>query len=1056
MDVVQDASPGPEDKDENQTAGNVNAQGARARSADRQNLETSRALSASVGSLDRRFETHSSDKPSIPFPSGPPLTAAEKSFIEETHGFDEIRDGFFEAVFLCPEDVIANAPALMEHAEQTLPLSFKQNDPLSISYFFPTRYYAMRNAIRRVTTTRSGIELVKSFLGFFIAYAICLIPVVQQKFGRYAYIMAISAIMNHPGRTVGAQVDGTVLTILGTATGLGWGAFGLWLSTVTTPARAGFAAILALFLFIFMFIIACLRSYYIRTYQLVICAGIAISYACLADVSAEHVSWPKLLDYGKPWLIGQAVSLVVCVLIFPDTGSRLLATGIHQTFDVMVEAIPPVGNHLKTRRRLAQAFVDMSQVYRDLVIDFSITKLNPRDALMLRNLIQEAIRALSSLRRDSRLSRPLIGNIYEGDGSSSEEGPDFVANIGARNERPNETEQTRAVAYVTESLTEPMKRLLHSMKFALKSCDAALMEMCGHRRSLGLPSDISNDVHSASVSLQEHITAFCDIQEMILCSDKLPLACFKHPDIIKIFAYCRPVHQAATAIQSLATELIGLQQRLPKHRHFHLPSYPLRKAIHRTNAQVRHDRGGVTAGSYFRNLSDVTKIIQTIGSRDFRPVSQRGVDGSNATASEKTTAGDFGNRPSYGNLYRRCLYKIWTGLHRMQGFETRFGLKTALVTFLLSLPAYFLQSRSWWDRHQAWWAVVMSWLIMGPRTGGNVQDLFTRVFCAIIGSLWAGLAYKAGNGNPFVMATFAIIFMIPMMYRYTQSDHPRSGLVGCITFTFVSLSVFEQGNHSVAEITAARGASMVVGVAASIVVNWILWPFVARHALRKGIASMMFNCSILYKNTMSQYVYYETGNAPTRKDIDASEILEGRLREGFVRLRELLGLTRHEVRLRAPFDPLPYSALISSCEKFFEHVVTVRQSSLFYHPKFVGDDSEATTSLFKYRRDVMAAIVTNLYVLSAALRDETHVPKYLPNALVARKRLLKRMFEVERDFARGKEGYGNRESDHQSRQEVRLGQIHHYSYDHSLAGCVKQVQQLENYTKLIVGQKGYV
>lgn len=39
---------------------------------------------------------------------------------------------------------------------------------------------------------------------------------------------------------------------------------------------------------------------------------------------------------------------------------------------------------------------------------------------------------------------------------------------------------------------------------------------------------------------------------------------------------------------------------------------------------------------------------------------------------------------------------------------------------------------------------------------------------------------------------------------------------------------------------------------------------------------------------ISQYIYCEDGHAPTAQDIEASEILEGRLREGFVRLRQLL------------------------------------------------------------------------------------------------------------------------------------------------------------------------
>ena len=45
------------------------------------------------------------------------------------------------------------------------------------------------------------------------------------------------------------------------------------------------------------------------------------------------------------------------------------------------------------------------------------------------------------------------------------------------------------------------------------------------------------------------------------------------------------------------------------------------------------------------------------------------------------------------------------------------------------------------------------------RTGGNVQDLFARTFCAILGAVWGGLSYAAGSGNPYVIAVFAIIFV---------------------------------------------------------------------------------------------------------------------------------------------------------------------------------------------------------------------------------------------------------------------------------------------------------
>ena len=240
-----------------------------------------------------------------------------------------------------------------------------------------------------------------------------------------------------------------------------------------------------------------------------------------------------------------------------------------------------------------------------------------------------------------------------------------------------------------------------------------------------------------------------------------------------------------------------------------------------------------------------------------------------------------------------------------------------------------------------------------------------------------------------------------MFYRFTQSPHPRSGLVGCLSFTVVSLAAYEQAdNHSTVMITWTRGLAFVVGVVAALLVNWMLWPFIARHELRKSLSSMLLHSAVLYRSIISKYIYYKEGEPPGPDEVIRSEMLEGRLREGFVRIRQLLELTRHEMRLRGPFDPLPYSGLIGSCEAFFEHLVQVRQSSLYFQPTLLPSTASAPTAMLtSVRRDAVAAILVNLYILACALRTAQPVPKYLPSAAAARRRLLDRMAVVEAEIA---------------------------------------------------------
>lgn len=88
---------------------------------------------------------------------------------------------------------------------------------------------------------------------------------------------------------------------------------------------------------------------------------------------------------------------------------------------------------------------------------------------------------------------------------------------------------------------------------------------------------------------------------------------------------------------------------------------------------------------------------------------------------------------------------------------------------------------------------------------------------------------------------------------------------------------------------------MVVGICAAVVVNWCIWPFVARHELRKALSAMMLNLAITYSGIVARYIYPDESVALTVEDIEKSDMLDAKLREMFVRIRELLEMTTHEI-----------------------------------------------------------------------------------------------------------------------------------------------------------------
>lgn len=89
----------------------------------------------------------------------------------------------------------------------------------------------------------------------------------------------------------------------------------------------------------------------------------------------------------------------------------------------------------------------------------------------------------------------------------------------------------------------------------------------------------------------------------------------------------------------------------------------------------------------------------------------------------------------------------------------------------------------------------------------------------------------------------------------------------------------------------------------------------------------------------------------------------------------------------------------------------------------------------------------NLYILAAALRARQPVPRYMPSAAAARKKLIDKMEELEAKRAQnpildGKEGR-------------RWADVYRFAFSSALTDIVEQLQQLQRYTREITGEAGF-
>lgn len=118
----------------------------------------------------------------------------------------------------------------------------------------------------------------------------------------------------------------------------------------------------------------------------------------------------------------------------------------------------------------------------------------------------------------------------------------------------------------------------------------------------------------------------------------------------------------------------------------------------------------------------------------------------------------------------------------------------------------------------------------------------------------------------------------------------------------------------------------------------------------------------------------------------------------------------------------------------------------------MSDSVIASEALLPFRRDAVATILINLYILAGALREKHKVPKYLPSAAAARKKLLDRMAEVEMEHANERALTGILPMKGVGRK---FAEVYQFAYSQALTACVDQLQLMQKYTKAICGEEGF-
>ena len=188
-------------------------------------------------------------------------------------------------------------------------------------------------------------RMLKIVIATTIVNSIILIPGSEAAIGVAGYLGGITTAFGHPGRRFGQMAEALILTICGTALGIGWAILGLYLGSlvISSIPPAGYT-IRAIFLVVAFLLHGFFRSHTPRLFLgtvLFIIVNVVTLVSPAKDVtskSATQILYPILIAVGVLFLVN------ICV--FPEFSSGFIGKTTVDTLQELSNSLKQAGGYL--------------------------------------------------------------------------------------------------------------------------------------------------------------------------------------------------------------------------------------------------------------------------------------------------------------------------------------------------------------------------------------------------------------------------------------------------------------------------------------------------------------------------------------------------------------------------------------------------------------------------------------------------------------------------------------------------------------------------------------
>lgn len=154
-----------------------------------------------------------------------------------------------------------------------------------------------------------------------------------------------------------------------------------------------------------------------------------------------------------------------------------------------------------------------------------------------------------------------------------------------------------------------------------------------------------------------------------------------------------------------------------------------------------------------------------------------------------------------------------------------------------------------------------------------------------------------------------------------------------------------------------RTTTLIIGLFAALILNWMVWPFIAREAIRETLACTIGDLGDYFSYVMGTFLYHDEGLFPTSDEFKEAERMERKLGKMLNTCKVLLELTDHEPRLKGPFPKEFYREMIISAHNLLDRMMSLRIILIKMSPSV--KKTVRGLDIYHYRRDMASSNKAN-------------------------------------------------------------------------------------------------